>query len=69
MAYAIIVGSGLYGYGETKSAAWADFAHQISGGLPAMRERMKDRAVRVHLDDDEASEVAEMLAAPAIRWG
>ncbi len=68
MAYAIIVGSGLYGYGETKSATWAAFAHQISGAFPAMRERMKNRAVRVHLDDDAASEVAEMLAAPAISW-
>jgi hypothetical protein len=55
-AYAEIVGQ------------WGDFLRQIAGALPAMRERMKDRAVLVHLDDDEASEVAEMLAAPAIRW-
>lgn len=60
--HAILIGAHLYGYGESWSAAWADFRRQIAGATGRMRDSMVAAARGVRLTDDEASEVAEMLA-------
>jgi hypothetical protein len=68
MAYAITIGDHLYGYGDTLEAAREDFRQNILGATQRQKTAMRNRSVAVRLDDDEASEVAEMLAAPAIIW-
>jgi hypothetical protein len=64
MNAAILIDNRLYGYGPDTHAAWADFLRQISGAPHRSQAHMIDRAVRVHLSDEEASEVAEMVATP-----
>jgi len=68
MAYAITIEGRLYGYGETESSAYRDYTHQTAGATRQMQQAMWRRAHVSPLSDDEASEVAEMIAAPAIRW-
>lgn len=57
-----------YGYGETFRSAGYAFLGQVAGALPTMRSAMVRRVQFVELTDDQASEVAEMVAAPAVRW-
>ena len=68
MPYAITINNRLYGYGETLEAAREQFRQQILGATQRQKDSMWRRRQYVVLDDDEASEVAEMLDAPAIRW-
>jgi len=68
MPYAIIIANRLYGYGATLEAAREQFRQQILGATQRQKDSMWRRRQYVVLDADEASEVAEMLDAPAIRW-
>lgn len=67
-AYAVTITNRLYAYGETVDAAWADFRAQISGGSPRTQARLLERADISPLNVDQASEVAECIAAPVIAW-
>ncbi len=66
--YVVLIGGKLFGYGETKAAAMRSFRRQIAGASPAMQRNMFDRSVLVPIDDDHASDVAEMLSAERITW-
>jgi hypothetical protein len=66
--FAVLIDGRLYAHGKTFAEATADFSRQIAGASSAMKSRMKARADIVCLDADEASEVAECIAADAIAW-
>lgn len=68
-AYAVLVDGRLYAYGRNREQAIRVFREQINGGLAAHRASMWDRAVIQPLEDAEASEIAECIAADAICWG
>ncbi len=58
----------IYAYGETFYAARDAFLEQIAGGTAAVKRMLLDRRKILPVDDDEASEIAQMLAAPATHW-
>ncbi len=58
----------LFGFGLTEAAALAYFRQQIAGGSPRQQQALMARATVVPLSEDQASEVAECLAAEAIGW-
>lgn len=63
-----LINGGLYGYGPSLDAAKADFRSNISGASRDMQAVMLSRVQFVGIDDDHASDVAEMLAADVIEW-
>jgi hypothetical protein len=65
---AVVIAGGLYAYGETEAAAWLDFQCRIQGASFGQRAYMMQRARLVRLSPDDASEVAECIAAPAVGW-
>ena len=68
VGYAVMIDNRVFGYGETERAAKNDFERQISGAMEAMRVHMRYRCNLVPLDANGASELAEMLDAPAMAW-
>ena len=67
-AHAVTIAGRLYGYGATRGGAIADFRRQIAGGSTSMQRRMIRLYMAETLTDEQASEVAECIAAPAIAW-
>lgn len=63
-----VIGDRLYGYGGTPDECWKDFLWNICGGTTAMQAAMAQRVLYLPVDDDTASEVAEMLGSTAIAW-
>lgn len=66
--HAVVIRGQLYAHGDTRENAMHNFRQQISGALPAMRAHFHQRAKMVQLTPEQASEVAEMLAADVIEW-
>ena len=64
----VLIADRVYAYGETQQRALQRFRAQIAGAPYAMQASMRNRAVLQPITCDHASEVAEMLAAEAIRW-
>lgn len=66
--HVVLIDGRLYSYGFTRAAAWHAFQQQTKGVSAATRRRVEQRATCQPIDDDQASEVAEMLAADIIEW-
>lgn len=66
-AYAMMIGAGLYGYGETFDAALADLRAQTSGG-GRYGWSVQAKATALPLDADQASECAECMDADVLAW-
>lgn len=66
--HAALIDNRLYGYGLTAELAKAAFNAQVAGAPASMQSSMRSRIKLVPLTDDEASEVAEMIASPALSW-
>jgi hypothetical protein len=68
IAYVVTIAGKLYGYGVGSYAAMASFRRQIRGASAMARHSMASRCELSPIDDDHASEVAEMLATDIIEW-
>lgn len=64
----VLIDGRLYGSGDTRQHAIADFRAQVAGATPAMRASMAARADVAPVSAEHASEVAEMRDAVAIAW-
>ena len=67
-SHVVLIDGRLYGLGDTRQKAIADFRAQTAGATPAMRTGMAARARVVPVTDDHASDVAEMRDAEAVAW-
>jgi hypothetical protein len=66
-ARAIILADRLYAYGATREEAWSNFRRQIAGA-GAFGRVLHNQVCAYRLTDEMASEIAECIAADAIRW-
>lgn len=58
----------IYALEETAIRARNAFLEQIAGASAAWKRRTLDRRQILPVDDDEASEIAQMLASDPTRW-
>jgi hypothetical protein len=65
--YAAIIDGRCYGYGNTFHEARAETRRQLAGATPEMALRMWRRIQWIALTDEQASDVAEMIASEAAR--
>ena len=66
--HAAVLRGRLYGFGATRAECMDDFRHNIRGADNRSEKFMLARVQLEPVDADKASEIAEMLGAPAVRW-
>jgi hypothetical protein len=68
LPHAAIIDGRCYGYGNTLDDARAETRRRLAGATHEMALRMWRRIEWIALTDEQASDVAAMIASEAISW-